>query len=117
MKKLLMSVLLVGCVVFSFAAKKESKKEKAVDVAEVTTINGRVLDQRTNETLVGVKVELKGTNQVVYTDFDGKYNFENVKPGTYVLTASYISYEESTVEDLKLNKNMNQVNILMKDAN
>lgn len=117
MKKLLMSVLLFGCVVFSFAAKKESKKENAADATEVTTINGQVLDQRTNETLVGVKVELKGTGQVAYTDFDGKYNFENVKPGTYVLTASYISYEESTVEDLKLNKNMNQVNILMKDAN
>ncbi|MEN6452986.1 MAG: carboxypeptidase-like regulatory domain-containing protein, partial [Prolixibacteraceae bacterium] len=59
----------------------------------------------------------KGTGKVAYTDFDGKYSFENVKPGTYALTASYISYEESTVENLKLSKNTNQVNIRLKDAN
>ncbi|MEN6455395.1 MAG: carboxypeptidase-like regulatory domain-containing protein, partial [Prolixibacteraceae bacterium] len=100
MKKLFVSVLLVGCMVFTYAGKKETKKEVATDNSELTTISGQILDQRTNETLVGVKVALKGTGKVAYTDFDGKYSFENVKPGTYALTASYISYEESTVENL-----------------
>lgn len=117
MKKLLLSILFVGCVVFTYAENKENKKENAADNSELTTISGQVLDQRTNETLVGVKVALKGTDQVAYTDFDGKYSFENVKPGTYALTASYISYEKSTVENLKLSKNTNQVNIRLKDAN
>jgi len=117
MKKLFVSILLVGCVVFTYAGNKENKKENAADNSELTTISGQILDQRTNETLVGVKVALKGTDKIAYTDFDGKYSFENVKPGTYALTASYISYEESTVENLKLNKNTNQVNIRLKDAN
>lgn len=117
MKKLFVSVLLVGCVAFTYAGKKETKKENTADNSELTTISGQILDQRTNETLVGVKVALKGTGKVAYTDFDGKYSFENVKPGTYALTASYISYEESTVENLKLSKNTNQVNIRLKDAN
>jgi hypothetical protein len=117
MKKLFVSVLLVACVVFTYAGKKETKKENTADNSELTTISGQILDQRTNETLVGVKVALKGTGKVAYTDFDGKYSFENVKPGTYALTASYISYEESTVENLKLSKNTNQVNIRLKDAN
>ncbi len=117
MKKLFLSFLLVGCVAFAYAGKKENKKEHAADNSELTTISGQVLDQRTNETLVGVKVALKGTDKVAYTDFDGKYSFNNVKPGTYELTASYISYEKSTVQDLKLDKNINQVNILLKDSN
>lgn len=117
MKKLFVSLLLVSCVVFTYAGNKENKKEVAAHNSELTTISGRILDQRTNETLVGVKVALKGTGKVAYTDFDGKYSFENVKPGTYALTASYVSYEESTVENLKLNKNTNQVNIRLKDAN
>ncbi len=117
MKKLFLSILLVGLMVNTYAVKKENKKESAADNTELTTISGQVLDQRTNETLVGVKVALKGTDKVAYTDFDGKYRFEKVRPGTYVLTASYISYEESNVQELKLNKNTNQVNILMKDAN
>ncbi|MDD4192639.1 MAG: carboxypeptidase-like regulatory domain-containing protein [Mangrovibacterium sp.] len=117
MKKLFLSFLLVGCVVFTYAGKKENKKESAADHSELTTISGQVLDQRTNETLVGVKVALNGTDKVAYTNFDGKYSFKNIKPGTYELTASYISYAKSTVQDLKLNKNTNQVNILMKDSN
>lgn len=117
MKRLFLSFLLVGCVAFTYAEKKENKKENAADNSELTTISGQVLDQRTNETLVGVKVALKGTDKVAYTDFDGKYSFKNIKPGTYELTASYISYEKSTVQDLTLSKNTNQVNILMKDSN
>lgn len=117
MKKLFLSILMIGCVVFTYAGKKENKKENTAGNSELTTISGQVLDQRTNETLVGVKIALKGTDKVAYTDFDGKYSFKNVRPGTYELTASYISYEKSTVQDLKLDKNMNQVNILMKDSN
>jgi len=117
MKQLLLSILFVGCMVFTYAENKENKKESTVSDSELTTISGQVLDQRNNETLVGVKVMLEGTDKVAYTDFDGKYSFENVKPGTYQLTASYISYKESTVEDLRLNKTANQVNILLKDAN
>lgn len=117
MKQLLLSILFVGCIVFTYAENKGNKKESTVSDSELTTISGQVLDQRNNETLVGVKVTLNGTDKVAYTDFDGKYSFDNVKPGTYELTASYISYKESTVEDLRLNKTANQVNILLKDAN
>jgi hypothetical protein len=65
-------------------------------------IEGKVLDLLTGETLTGVAVTIKGTDLVAYTDFDGNYSFGNLKPGTYHLVASYISYNNSLIENVEL---------------
>jgi len=112
MKKLFLSLLFAGLVSFSFAGTGENK----ADNTNTTTINGQVTDQATGETLVGVKITLEGTGQVTYTDFDGKYSIEGVKPGCDQLTASYISYEKTT-KDIKSGTNKNEVNISLKNSN
>ena len=71
-------------------------------------IEGKVLDLLTGETLTGVAVTIKGTNLVSYTDFDGNYSFENLKPGTYILVASYISYKNSLIENVELVPDLNK---------
>ena len=112
MKQLLLSFLFVGLVIFSFAGNRKSK----ADNTNTTIISGQVTDQTTGETLVGVKIMLEGTSQVAYTDFDGKYSIEAVKPGSDQLTASYISYEKTT-KDIKSGTNKNEVNISLKNSN
>ncbi|WP_423129554.1 carboxypeptidase-like regulatory domain-containing protein [Gaoshiqia sp. Z1-71] len=117
MKHTLLSILFMGLVVFASAGNKENKNETSSEKAELVSFSGEVTDQITREALVGVKVSLEGTDQVVYTDFDGKYSFEDVKPGTYHLTASFISYEKTSVEELELSLNTNQVNLSLKSSN
>lgn len=118
MKKFVLSVLLIGSTVLAMAANKESKPENtSTNTTAPTQLYGEVIDKNTNETLVGVKVTIDGTDKVAYTDFDGKYRFDNLKPGKYKLTASYISYENSTVENILLIPKANEVDFSLKNSN
>ena len=47
-----------------------------------------------------------------YTDFDGKFTFENIKPGEYKLVTNYISYKKGT-EILKVNNKENENDYLL----
>ena len=54
------------------------KGDKEVKAAELATLNttslsGVVLDNETGEALTGVAIHFEGSNEVVYTDFDGNF--------------------------------------------
>jgi len=68
------------------------------------SLSGRVLDLTSGETLTGVEVELEGTGLKTYTDLDGNFLFENIRPGTYNIVASFISYEKSLIENFDTNE-------------
>lgn len=90
--------LLVAVLVFiasaTFAAEKNKSKEIVSTANAMTSISGTITDDLTGESLAGVKVVLKETNQVAYTDFDGMFAFEGVLQGEYTVTADFISYDE-----------------------
>lgn len=111
--KALLTVFFVAIFAFSFAAEKESTEKSQAEATQFD-LCGQVMDQKTNELLVGVKVVLEGTDQVAYTDFDGNYKFKNIQTGEYNVTASYISYEKATVKNVELSLEKSQVNISLK---
>lgn len=117
MKALLVTVLFAGILSFSFASEKENKQADKAETKLFTTLSGQVVDKQTNEALVGVKIVLQGTDQVAYTDFDGKYQFENIQTGAYNLTASYISYEQTSVENVGVSLKKSQVDFSLRTAN
>ncbi|MFV0365844.1 MAG: carboxypeptidase-like regulatory domain-containing protein [Mangrovibacterium sp.] len=94
MKTLFLSAVLFFAGIAANASEVNNEKKETAK-ADVTELSGVVLDQETNEALVGVKVELEGTGKVVYTDFDGNYTFKNVEPGNYDVVASFVSYESA----------------------
>jgi hypothetical protein len=61
-------------------------------IAQGTSIKGTVKDASTGETLIGCNVQLQGTTVGSTTDLDGNFEIKNIKPGTYNLVASFISY-------------------------
>lgn len=65
---------------------------------ERVTVNGTVTDNF-GESLIGVSISVKGTNQGITTDLDGKYTIQ-VTPGQ-TLVFSYIGYvtQEVTVKN------------------
>jgi hypothetical protein len=100
MKKL--STLLIVAMMASMnamAIKNESEKltEKSAEAAPtlMNSINGKVVDITTGESLAGVKVVLEGTQHETFTDFDGNFSFINLSMGEAKLSASLISYEKT----------------------
>ncbi len=96
--RILFSIIFVFFGAFVASADGEENPAMPVSAPLTVTVSGTVSDSQTGETLVGVQVELEGTTQKTYTDFDGNFAFENVAPGEYNISASYISYEQKKIE-------------------
>lgn len=62
-----------------------------------TKVQGTILSYD-KETLAGAKIEVEGTEIVVYSDFEGHFNIGQLTPGTYNLTVTLISYQELEVK-------------------
>ncbi|GAA4018110.1 TonB-dependent receptor [Hymenobacter fastidiosus] len=83
MKHTLLTFLLTCLVVVTAAAQS------------TFSIKGRVLDKLTGETLPGATVQVSGNgvNTGAGTEVNGSYSVPNLKPGTYVVKASFIGYK------------------------
>jgi len=64
------------------------------------SIQGTVLDETTQQPVVGANVIIPGTNQGAATDLDGKFMVERLPVGTYLLRVDYIGYSPRTVSDI-----------------
>ncbi|MBA3972196.1 MAG: carboxypeptidase-like regulatory domain-containing protein [Bacteroidetes bacterium] len=51
-----------------------------------SSIKGKVIDEKTAETLPGSTVVIKGTTMGSSTDLDGAFSISNLAPGKYSLT-------------------------------
>ncbi len=121
MKKIIISGFLVLATLIAFTTNIISKDSKDVSNTETSsatsiTLSGNVMDLNSGETLAGVEVKLEGCDKKVYTDFDGKYSFTNLKPGEYNVIASYISYNKSYIEKIDLTSN-EDLNIKLQTSN
>lgn len=79
MRKLALFLTFVLLVTFAFAQK--------------FTVRGRVIDEQGNP-IVGANVFVKDTQLGAVTDFNGKYEIENVTKGVVAFVASYIGFDE-----------------------
>ncbi len=72
----------------------------AVALAQNGTINGKVLDAKTSEPVIGANVIITGTTVGAPTDLDGNFQISNVKPGSYSITVSFITYKTQAIADV-----------------
>ena len=68
-------------------------------------IAGKVVDKKTGEELIGVTVIIEGSSFGAATDYEGKFTISNVKPGTYNLIASFVSYGKKQIKDVEVKAN------------
>lgn len=64
---------------------------------KTTELKGQVTDQQGNP-LAGVKVEVSGVNNEVYTDFDGNFSIENVPLENQSIELEYISFRKEKLQ-------------------
>ena len=115
MKKRISIVIISIILAFSFAAASEKPEgNKSGDMT--TSIAGTVIDEISGETLAGVTVTLEGSEETVFTDFDGNFEFEGITPGEYVIKTRLISYKESSLTVTAELKKKNRVDLKLKSV-
>jgi hypothetical protein len=100
MKKLsLISVIFFIAIYFSQAG-EPIKSEKNTENQII--LKGKVIDKKTGEALVGAVVNIGNSEYKTYTDLDGNFELKNLKEGNYNIVVSYISYNDSLIEQAEI---------------
>ncbi len=71
--------------------------------AQYGKIRGVVTDAETGETIIGASVLIEGTTKGAATNIDGEYIILAVTPGSVSLRISYIGYNTTVIEDVRIN--------------
>jgi hypothetical protein len=69
------------------------------------SIIGKVTDEKTNETLPGVNIILKGTYYGAATDINGNFKIASITPGTYTVEVSLIGFKTTQFTGIKIDGN------------
>ncbi|MFZ4621722.1 MAG: TonB-dependent receptor [Bacteroidota bacterium] len=69
-------------------------------------IRGQIIDDKTKEALVGASVVIVGTNYGAVTDVEGNFIILNVPPGTYALRSSFIGYQNTVINNIKVSEDL-----------
>lgn len=84
-------------------------------MAQSGQIVGTILEEGTNEPLIGATIQILGTSQGAAADFDGRFRILNVRPGTYTLEVRYIGYQTQTIENVLVRTDLNtELNVRMR---
>ena len=115
MKKIIFGMLALVLTIAVSAKENETKTPANVDNAATVVLAGSIADAVSGESLAGVEVKIEGTDLKTYTDFDGNFTFNGVKPGEYKVVTSYISYKPAT-QILSLNAKETELKIKMENS-
>jgi CarboxypepD_reg-like domain/TonB-dependent Receptor Plug Domain len=69
---------------------------------EVGIIKGKVLDKATKQTIPGANILIMGTQKGVATDTSGIFILNNIQEGNYLLSCSFIGFQEKTITDVRV---------------
>lgn len=61
------------------------------------SVSGTVVDKLTNETLPGVTIQMVDSESKIYSNPDGSFSLNGLKPGEYEVKISCISYKDKVV--------------------
>ena len=72
------------------------------DPVNVKMLSGKVIDKQSGETLTGVKVQLKGTDNYCYTDMNGDFVLTVSASSTAEVLINMVGYEPTTLKTQEL---------------
>ena len=105
-------IFLFFLAVLFFSSKlSASDNNTFLNIVQNASFKGTIVDKESKESLSGVTVQILNTGNKAYTDFDGNFTFRNIKPGSYKVSASLISYREVVAEIIINIENDNNVKL------
>lgn len=94
--KFIIVILLAGLSTYGYSNSANESNQPA-ESKSISKISGNVADIHTGESLAGVMILIEGTDEKTYTDLEGNFEIA-IKPGSYNMIASLVSYSKSLVE-------------------
>ncbi|RPI71477.1 MAG: hypothetical protein EHM47_10135, partial [Ignavibacteriales bacterium] len=79
-----------------------------VALAQTGKISGTATDQQSGEPLIGANILILNTNFGAATDVNGHYNINLIPPGEYDVRASYIGYQDVTIQNIRVVSGLTQ---------
>ena len=71
------------------------------------SLQGRIIDSKSKEPLIGANVIIKGTAQGSATNVDGDFYISDIVQSMVILQVSYIGYKTKTISDIDLKDGLN----------
>lgn len=68
--------------------------------AQYGSIQGKVIDENTQEGIIGASILIEGTSQGVATDIEGRFELGKILPGTYSLLISSLGYQSQKLTSI-----------------
>ncbi|HBG70088.1 MAG: hypothetical protein A2W93_10140 [Bacteroidetes bacterium GWF2_43_63] len=115
------SLLILLFIILNMFVQAQTNFHAASPLSQGTmAVNGRVIDAKTNEPIIGANVVIKGTYSGSSTDLDGNFTLSSIPKGDLTVTVSYVSYkpfeqtffisdEENLFLDIKLVESITQM--------
>src|SRR5690349_19124528 len=83
-------------------------------MAQTGSISGRITDSKSGETIIGANVLIQDSGIGSPTNVEGKFSISNVKPGSYNLVISFITYKTHIIPDVVVEAGkISEVNVAM----
>ncbi|MBK9379026.1 MAG: TonB-dependent receptor [Saprospiraceae bacterium] len=77
-----------------------------ISLCQVGSIEGTVKDATTGELLINAVVQLTPGQIGTVTDFDGNFQFSNIKIGEYQIKISYLAYQDTIIKKINVSNNI-----------
>ena len=69
-----------------------------INASSQTNINGKILDEETNEELIGASVKIVNSSYGCVTDFNGDFIIKTNVPLPFSIEVSYIGYDSKVID-------------------
>ena len=69
-----------------------------INVFSQTNVNGKILDEETNEELIGASVKIVNSSYGCVTDFNGDFEIKTNIPLPFSIEVSYIGYDSKVID-------------------
>ena len=83
---------------------------------DTKSLQGRIIDSKSKEPLIGANVIIKGTAQGSATNVDGEFFITDLSQSMVKLQVSYIGYKTKTITDIELKDGLNSDIVIELDA-
>lgn len=77
-------------------------------------LSGIVVEEHTGDPLTGAMIKIQGVEKEYFTDFEGNFCVNELKPGTYNIEITYISFNSIELKEIYLDHTNNDIFISLR---